>query len=89
MIAVGVNLNTGPIVTFGMASCFVTVIFLLTKNLKIKWTKNQASFGSDNSNSGNKLSMFKNREIHFIHLNINSLLPEIVEICQMLLVSVK
>ena len=35
---------------------------------------------NDNSNSGDKWNMFKNRGMHFIHLNVNSLIPKIEEI---------
>ena len=45
-------------------------------NLSSDWTENQTSFESDISNSGNKLHMFKNRGIHFIHLNVDNLLPK-------------
>ena len=38
--------------------------------LCIDWNENYTSFDFDISNSGNKLSMFKNRGMHFIHLNV-------------------
>ena len=36
----------------------------------------QFNIGSNKSNSGDKWNMFKNRGMHFIHLNVNSLLPK-------------
>ena len=44
-------------------------------DLSIDWTENQTSFNSDNSNDVDKWSMFKNREMHCVHLNVDSLLP--------------
>ena len=38
-------------------------------DFSIHWTENQTSFDSDISNSGSMWSMFKNRVMHFIHLN--------------------
>ena len=48
-------------------------------DLSIDWTENQTSFNSDNSNDVDKWSMFKNREMHCVHLNVDSLLPKIEE----------
>lgn len=49
----------------------------LNCNLSIHWTKNQTSVDGDISNSGNKWSIFKNRGMHFINLNVDSLSPKI------------
>ena len=37
--------------------------------LCIDWTENCTSFDFDILNNGNKLSMFKNKKMHFIHSN--------------------
>ena len=49
-------------------------------NLYIDWSENQITFDSNNSNGGGKWIMFKNRRIHSIILNVNSLLPRLEEI---------
>ena len=46
-------------------------------NLTIEWTENQISFDGDISNGGNKWSMFKNRGMLFINLNVNNFLQKI------------
>ena len=57
--------------------------FFRNCNIFFDWAENQIRFGSDVSNSGNKLNMFKNRRMLFIHLDINSLLPTIKKMCHL------
>ena len=61
MLDQDINLNPGAITTikvaFRMTSLFTTVY--------------QFNIGSNKSDSGDKGNMFKNKEIHFIHLNVN------------------
>ena len=49
---------------------------VLLLNIFIDWTEIQTSFESDTPNSDDKQSMFKYSAFHFVHLNVNSLLPK-------------
>ena len=78
-LAGDINLNPEPFTRMDNNNMQYDFPFL-NCNLSIHWTKNQTSVDGDISNSGNKWSIFKNRGMHFIYLNVNSLLPKIEEI---------
>ena len=65
------------IIKCGMTSLFETLI------ISVDWTEYQCNFDVNNSNIGDRWNQFKSKGMHFIHLNINSLLPKIEEICHL------
>ena len=76
MLAGDINLDPGPAKMMYNNNMQYSLPFCNT-NLSIDLTEYQFNIDSDNSNSGDKQSMFKTWAIHFIHLNLNSLLLKI------------
>ena len=67
-VAGDINLNSTPVTSKAKNNVrddFPVCYYYLC----IDWTENCTSFDFDILNSGNKLSMFKNKKMHFIHSN--------------------
>ena len=67
-VAGDINLNSTPVTSKAKNNVrddFPVCYYYLC----IDWTENCTSFDFDILNSGNKLSMFKNMKMHFIHSN--------------------
>lgn len=78
MIAGDMNLNPGPIKMERKNNMWDDLSFS-NCNLSVDLAEYQFKIDINNSNSGDKRSMLKNRGMHLIHLNGNTLLTKIEE----------
>ena len=57
--------------------CFLPILLILSGDISL----NPEPFSNNQSLHSNEWNVFRSKGIHLIHLNVNSLLPKIDEIC--------
>ena len=57
--------------------CFLPILLILSGDISL----NPEPFSNNQSLHSNEWNVFRSKGIHLIHLNVNSLLPNIDEIC--------